>query len=68
MWTINLTLGYVSAFLCMATGLILQSSMFVALSIGLALVVFILNKVLERRLTHQLYYQNLRPLQTESWD
>jgi hypothetical protein len=68
MWTINLALGYVSAFLCLATGLILHSSIFVASSIGLALIVFVLNKVLERRGVHQLYYQNLRHFQTESWD
>ncbi len=68
MWTINLALGYIAAILYMATGVIFNHSEFVGFSIGLALVVFVLNKTLERRLIHQLYYQSLRPVETESWD
>jgi hypothetical protein len=68
MWTINLALGYISAILCMATGVVFNYPAFVWFSMGLALVVFVLNKTLERRVIHQFYYQHLKPLDSESWD
>jgi hypothetical protein len=68
MWTINLALGYLAAILCMASGVMFNNLIFIVFSLGLALAVFILDKTLEHRLVHLLYYQNLRPIDTEDWD
>jgi hypothetical protein len=61
MWTINLALGYVAAILCMATGVIFSHSLFVGFSLVLALAIYVLDKILERRLIYQLYQQSLKP-------
>jgi nicotinamide riboside transporter PnuC len=61
MKSINLALAFVAVALCLVVGAFIHSWLLVALSLVIAVGVFILNKKLEQRFISQLYQDTLKP-------